>query len=161
MLHSSTSLVFLCHSCDTVSENKVLTHPSSVDSQSTSAATEDHVSMGGFAARKALSVVEHVETGKAKAMWWFSMSLPFLCLTLPPPYIDFFLFVTCSPCGGLWAFLFYGQDFLNKKTCLEYKNGSSRPTAASQPCKKFWHETSHLPSCSKLLTGDKSSQVLW
>ena len=44
-----------------VSENKVLTHPSSVDSLSTSAGTEDHVSMGGFAARKALEVVEHVE----------------------------------------------------------------------------------------------------
>ena len=44
-----------------VSENKVLTHPSSVDSLSTSAGTEDHVSMGGFAARKALQVVEHVE----------------------------------------------------------------------------------------------------
>lgn len=44
-----------------VSENKVLTHPSSVDSQTTSAGTEDHVSMGGFAARKALTVVEHVE----------------------------------------------------------------------------------------------------
>ncbi|KAJ8381519.1 hypothetical protein SKAU_G00022970 [Synaphobranchus kaupii] len=45
----------------TVSENKVLCHPSSVDSLSTSAATEDHVSMGGWAARKALRVVEHVE----------------------------------------------------------------------------------------------------
>ncbi|KAG7281035.1 hypothetical protein CRUP_016667, partial [Coryphaenoides rupestris] len=40
-----------------VSENKVLCHPSSVDSLSTSAATEDHVSMGGWAARKALRVV--------------------------------------------------------------------------------------------------------
>ena len=46
-----------------VSENKVLTHPSSVDSQTTSAGTEDHVSMGGFAARKALTIVEHVEHG--------------------------------------------------------------------------------------------------
>lgn len=47
----------------TVSENKALCHPSSVDSLSTSAATEDHVSMGGWAARKALRVVEHVEQG--------------------------------------------------------------------------------------------------
>ena len=47
-----------------VSENKVLCHPASVDSLSTSAATEDHVSMGGFAARKALKVVENVERGK-------------------------------------------------------------------------------------------------
>ena len=38
----------------TVSENKVLTHPASVDSISTSAAQEDHVSMGGFSARKAI-----------------------------------------------------------------------------------------------------------
>ncbi|EAW97555.1 histidine ammonia-lyase, isoform CRA_b [Homo sapiens] len=45
----------------TVSENKALCHPSSVDSLSTSAATEDHVSMGGWAARKALRVIEHVE----------------------------------------------------------------------------------------------------
>lgn len=44
-----------------VSENKVLTHPASVDSISTSAGTEDHVSMGGFSARKALQVVENVE----------------------------------------------------------------------------------------------------
>ena len=47
-----------------VSENKVLTHPSSVDSITTSGGTEDHVSMGGFAARKALNVVSHVEQGK-------------------------------------------------------------------------------------------------
>lgn len=47
-----------------VSENKALCHPSSVDSLSTSAATEDHVSMGGWAARKALKVIEHVEQGK-------------------------------------------------------------------------------------------------
>ena len=52
----------LYSSC-TVSENKVLTHPSSVDSITTSAGQEDHVSMGGCAARKALTVVEHVETG--------------------------------------------------------------------------------------------------
>ena len=44
-----------------VSENKVLAHPSSVDSLSTSAAKEDHVSMGGMAARKAIKIVENVE----------------------------------------------------------------------------------------------------
>lgn len=44
-----------------VSENKVLCHPASIDSLSTSAGTEDHVSMGGFAARKALIVVDNVE----------------------------------------------------------------------------------------------------
>ncbi|KAL3309371.1 hypothetical protein Ciccas_012084 [Cichlidogyrus casuarinus] len=44
-----------------VSENKVLCHPSSIDSISTSAGQEDHVSMGAFAARKALDVVRGVE----------------------------------------------------------------------------------------------------
>jgi histidine ammonia-lyase len=44
------------------SENKVLVHPSSSDTISTSAAKEDHVSMGGWSARKALQVVENVET---------------------------------------------------------------------------------------------------
>lgn len=48
----------------TVSENKVLTHPASVDSITTSAGTEDHVSMGGFAARKALEIVGNVEQGE-------------------------------------------------------------------------------------------------
>ncbi|KAL5479831.1 hypothetical protein EMCRGX_G023420 [Ephydatia muelleri] len=46
---------------NSVSENKVLTHPSTVDSISTCGGTEDHVSMGAFAARKALQVAEHVE----------------------------------------------------------------------------------------------------
>lgn len=36
-----------------LSECKVLIKPASVDSISTSASQEDHVSMGGFAARKA------------------------------------------------------------------------------------------------------------
>merc|ERR1712216_738639 len=50
-----------CTAAALVSENKVLTHPSSVDSLSTSGGKEDHVSMGGYAARKAVRVVEHVE----------------------------------------------------------------------------------------------------
>jgi histidine ammonia-lyase len=50
-----------CTAAALVSENKVLCHPASVDSQSTSAAQEDHVSMGGFSARKAVTVVKHTE----------------------------------------------------------------------------------------------------
>jgi len=42
-----------------VSENKTLTHPASVDTIPTSADKEDHVSMGAWAARKALLVVEN------------------------------------------------------------------------------------------------------
>ncbi|XP_046985469.1 histidine ammonia-lyase-like [Schistocerca americana] len=50
-----------CTAAALVSENKALCHPASVDSLSTSAGTEDHVSMGCYAARKALMVVENVE----------------------------------------------------------------------------------------------------
>lgn len=42
-----------------VSENKVLSHPASVDSIPTSANQEDHVSMGAHAARKALQVLQN------------------------------------------------------------------------------------------------------
>ncbi|MFP4478779.1 MAG: histidine ammonia-lyase [Candidatus Izemoplasmatales bacterium] len=42
-----------------VSENKVLAHPASVDSISSSANQEDHVSMGNHAARKAADIVEN------------------------------------------------------------------------------------------------------
>jgi histidine ammonia-lyase len=44
------------------SENKVLAHPASADSIPTSANTEDHVSMGATAARKAEQIITHVET---------------------------------------------------------------------------------------------------
>ncbi len=44
-----------------VSENKVLAHPSSVDSIPTSANQEDLVSMGATAARKALIIIENAE----------------------------------------------------------------------------------------------------
>lgn len=43
-----------------VSENKTLCHPASVDSLPTSADKEDHVSMGAWAARKALQVVTNL-----------------------------------------------------------------------------------------------------
>ena len=42
------------------SENKVLVHPASCDSAETCADKEDHVSMGGFAARKAVTVCKNV-----------------------------------------------------------------------------------------------------
>ena len=45
-----------------VSENKVLCHPSSVDSIPSSAGKEDHVSMGSISARKFAQVVEHVRS---------------------------------------------------------------------------------------------------
>ncbi|MFO7660846.1 MAG: histidine ammonia-lyase [Candidatus Cloacimonadaceae bacterium] len=45
-----------------VSENKVLAHPASVDSIPTSANQEDHVSMGSISANKVLQIVENVNT---------------------------------------------------------------------------------------------------
>ncbi|XP_029615485.1 histidine ammonia-lyase-like [Salmo trutta] len=61
-----------------ISESKALCHQSSVDSLSTSAATEDHVSMGGWAARKALRVVEHVEQVLAIELLAACQALEFL-----------------------------------------------------------------------------------
>ncbi len=48
-----------------VSENKTLAHPDSVDSLPTSANQEDHVAMGGNAARHALEIVANVRTAIA------------------------------------------------------------------------------------------------
>ncbi|XP_038069651.1 histidine ammonia-lyase-like [Patiria miniata] len=59
--NNSGFMIAHCTAAALVSENKVLTHPASVDSLPTSANQEDHVSMGGFSARKCLTVVEHVE----------------------------------------------------------------------------------------------------
>lgn len=42
-----------------VSENKVLAHPSCVDSIPTSAGQEDHVSMGGYSAKKAANILSN------------------------------------------------------------------------------------------------------
>ena len=42
-----------------VSENKVLAHPSCVDSIPTSAGQEDHVSMGGYSARKGMTILNN------------------------------------------------------------------------------------------------------
>lgn len=58
---NSGFMISHCTAAALVSENKVLCHPASVDSLSTSAAQEDHVSMGGMSARKALMVVSNVE----------------------------------------------------------------------------------------------------
>ncbi|ORC85524.1 histidine ammonia-lyase [Trypanosoma theileri] len=58
---NSGFMIAHCTAAALVSENKVYCHPASIDSISTSAAQEDHVSMGGFSARKALKVVENVE----------------------------------------------------------------------------------------------------
>jgi histidine ammonia-lyase len=58
---NSGFMIAHCTAAALVSENKVLCHPSTADTIPTSAAKEDHVSMGGFAARKALDIVQNVE----------------------------------------------------------------------------------------------------
>ncbi len=56
---NSGFMIAHCTAAALVSENKVLSHPSSVDSIPTSAGKEDHVSMGGWSARKARKVKKH------------------------------------------------------------------------------------------------------
>lgn len=58
---NSGLMIAHCTAAALCSENKVLCHPASVDTISTSGAKEDHVSMGGFAAHKAIQVVQNVE----------------------------------------------------------------------------------------------------
>ncbi len=60
-----------------VSENKVLAHPSSVDSIPTSADQEDHVSMGPAAARQARDVVRNAATVVALELLCAAQGLDF------------------------------------------------------------------------------------
>lgn len=72
----------------------MLTHPSSVDSIPTSGGQEDHVSMGGFAARKVLRVIEHVEQVLAMELLAACQGLDFLRpLTTTKPLQDVYKLV--------------------------------------------------------------------
>jgi len=66
-----------------VSENKILSHPASVDSIPTSADKEDHVSMGTIAARKLGQIVRNAENIVSMEMLCASQALGFL-LPLKP-----------------------------------------------------------------------------
>ena len=86
---NSGFMIAHCTAAAMVSENKVLCHPASVDSISTSAAKEDHVSMGGWAARKALLVVDNVETVLAIEALCACQALDFLApLTTTKPLME-------------------------------------------------------------------------
>ncbi|MDR1730728.1 MAG: histidine ammonia-lyase [Synergistaceae bacterium] len=67
-----------------VSENKVLAHPSSVDSIPTSANQEDHVSMGGYAARKAVNILKNTQKVLAIETLLSAQALDFSRLSLRP-----------------------------------------------------------------------------
>jgi histidine ammonia-lyase len=60
-----------------VSENKVLSHPASVDSIPTSANKEDHVSMGTHASRKMLEITENVKNVLAIELLCAAQALDF------------------------------------------------------------------------------------
>jgi len=75
---NSGFMIAQCTAAALVSENKVLCHPSSSDSISTSAGTEDHVSMGGFSARKLLEIVSNVEHVVAIELLAASQAIEFL-----------------------------------------------------------------------------------
>ncbi len=60
-----------------VSENKVLCHPSSIDSIPTSLGQEDHVSMGSISALKLLEVYENVEQVLAIELFTAAQALDF------------------------------------------------------------------------------------
>ena len=60
-----------------VSENKVLSHPASVDSIPTSLGQEDHVSMGSISALKLLSILHNVERVMAVEMLTAAQALDF------------------------------------------------------------------------------------
>ncbi len=65
------------------SENKILSHPASVDTIPTSANTEDHVSMGTIAARKAWKILQHVHSILAIELLVVTQSLDFRMGDLP------------------------------------------------------------------------------
>jgi histidine ammonia-lyase len=60
-----------------VSENKVLSHPASVDSISVSADQEDHVSMGPIAVRKCTEILKNVRTVLAVEMMCATQAFEF------------------------------------------------------------------------------------
>lgn len=65
-----------------VSENKVLSHPASVDNVSTCADVEDHVSMGATATRQARQVLENTETVIAAELFCAAQGLDFRARTM-------------------------------------------------------------------------------
>lgn len=66
-----------------VSENKILSHPASVDSIPTSADKEDHVSMGTIAARKLGKIVRNAENVVAMELLCACQALDFLAPLKP------------------------------------------------------------------------------
>jgi histidine ammonia-lyase len=75
---NSGFMIAQCTAAALVSENKTLCHPASVDSIPTSAEKEDHVSMGGWAARKCIALVQNVENVLAVELLCAVQAIDFL-----------------------------------------------------------------------------------
>lgn len=86
-LHSGHMIVQVA-AASLVSENKILSHPASVDSIPTSADKEDHVSMGTIAARKFQQVVKNAENIVAMEFLSASQALGFLRPKKSSPAIE-------------------------------------------------------------------------
>ncbi len=71
-----------------VSENKILSHPASVDSLPTSADKEDHVSMGTIGARKLVRVLENAEQILAMELLSSTQGLGFLTPMKSTPHLE-------------------------------------------------------------------------
>lgn len=74
---SSGMMIVQVAAASLVSENKILSHPASIDNIPTSADKEDHVSMGTIAARKLIPVIKNVENVLAMEILCASQALGF------------------------------------------------------------------------------------
>uniref|UniRef100_A0AC35UFN6 Histidine ammonia-lyase n=1 Tax=Rhabditophanes sp. KR3021 TaxID=114890 RepID=A0AC35UFN6_9BILA len=100
-LNSGFMTVQLC-AASLVSENKVLCHPASADSIP-SVNQEDHVAMGGFAARKCLTIIEHTEAVLGMELLAACQAMEFLRpLKSTKPLEDVYNLVrtVCAPLGN-------------------------------------------------------------
>ena len=81
-----------------VSENKVLSHPASVDSIPTSAGQEDHVSMGNAAGLKAWQVLANAEWALAIELLAGVQAVEFLAPLEPGAGVESARAVSCGRC---------------------------------------------------------------
>jgi histidine ammonia-lyase len=82
---NSGFMIAHCTAAALTSESKTLCFPASCDTISTSSAKEDHVSMGGWAARKCLEVISNVENVLAIELLCACQALDFLELKTTTP----------------------------------------------------------------------------
>jgi len=84
-----------------VSENKVLSHPASVDSIPSSANQEDHVSMGTIAARKARQIIDNTRRVVAMELLAACQALDLRAIQIGLPSIVDSLSPATAPIYGI------------------------------------------------------------